>query len=141
MNERNGGGMTWRFWVIGVIALVWNVLGALNFVVQMNPEMLTVYGEAERAIIESRPIWATIGFAFAVFAGSIGGLLLLLRNSAAYYLFVISLLGVLVTMVHTLGVDALFSTGQFIGVILMPIFIAAYLVWYAKQAIARGWIL
>jgi len=86
MNDETVGRVHWSFWAIGSIALIWNLMGVINFFVQMNPDMLTSYRESERAIIEGRPAWATGGFAIAVFGGVLGCLLLLLRKSAAYYL-------------------------------------------------------
>lgn len=56
--------------------------------------------ESYRAIIEGRPAWATGAFAIAVLGGALGCLLLLLRKSAAYYLFIASLLDAIVTMTH-----------------------------------------
>ena len=82
--------------------------------------LLTTYRESEHAIIEGRPTWATGGFAIAVFGGALGCLLLLLRKSAAYYLFIASLLGVVVTMLHTLGIGIDFGLGEILGIILMP---------------------
>ena len=91
-------------------------------------------------IVEGRPAWATGAFAIAVFGGALGCLLLLLRKSAAYYLFIASLLGVIVTMIHTLGVGIDFGLGEILGIILMPLVVAAFLIWYSKQAEGRGWI-
>jgi hypothetical protein len=130
----------WSFWAIGAIALIWNVLGAINFVAQMNPDMLAEYRESERAIIEGRPAWATIAFAIAVFGGALGCVLLLLRKSAAFYLFIASLLGVIVTMMHTLGAGIDFGLGEILGIILMPLVLAAFLIWYAKLAESKDWI-
>ena len=104
MKDKNAGGVHWSFWVIGGVALVWNIMGCFNFVVQMNPDMLASYRESERAIIEGRPVWATGGFAIAVFGGALGSILLLFKKYAAFYLFVASLLGVIVTTIRTLGV-------------------------------------
>jgi len=115
-------------------------MGVVNYFAQMNPDMLAAYRESERAIIEGRPAWATGAFAIAVFGGALGSLLLLLRKSAAYYLFIGSLLGVIVTMFHTLGAGIEFGLGEILGVILMPLVVAAFLIWYSKQAEARGWI-
>ena len=140
MNHKTAGGIHWSFWVISAVALLWNVGGAINFFVQMNPDALTAYRESERAIIDGRPAWATGGFAIAVFAGAFGGLLLLLRKSAAFYLFIASLLGVIVTMTHTLGVGIDFSLGEIVVIILMPLVVAAFLIWYSKQAESKGWI-
>ena len=140
MNDENVGGVHWSFWAIGAVALIWNVMGAMNFFVQMNPDILAAYRESERAIIEGRPAWATGAFAIAVFGGTLGCLLLLLRKSAAYYLFIASLLGVTVTMIHTLDVGIDFGLGEILGIILMPLVVAAFLIWYSKQAENKGWI-
>ena len=140
MNDKTIGGVHWSFWAIGAIALIWNLMGVINFFVQMNPDVLTAYRESERSIIEGRPAWAIGGFAIAVFGGALGCLLLLLRKSAAYYLFIASLLGVIVTMTHTLGVGIDFGLGEILGIILMPLVVAAFLIWYSKQAESRGWI-
>ena len=114
-------------------------MGCINFFVQMNSDMLMKYREAERAIIEGRPEWATGAFAIAVFGGALGCLVLLLRKSAAYYLFVASLLGVVVTTIHTLGVGIEFGIGEILGIILMPLVVAAFLIWYSKWAESKGW--
>ena len=140
MNDKNVGGVHWSFWAIGAIALIWNVMGVINFFVQMNSDVLTAYRESERAIVEGRPAWATGGFAIAVFGGALGCLLLLLRKSAAYYLFIASLLGVIVTMTHALGAGIDFGLGEILGIILMPLVVAVFLIWYSKQAESKGWI-
>ncbi len=140
MNDETVGGVHWSFWAIGAVALIWNVLGVINFFVQMNPDVLAAYRESERAIVEGRPAWATGAFVIAVFGGALGCLLLLLRKSAAYYLFIASLLGVIVTMTHTLGVGIDFGLDEILGIILMPLVVAAFLIWYSKQAESKGWI-
>ena len=140
MNEKTVGGVHWSFWAIGAVALIWNVLGVVNFFVQMNPDVLAAYRESERALVEGRPAWASGAFAIAVFGGVLGCLLLLLRKSAAYYLFIASLLGVIVTMIHTLGVGIDFGLGEILGIILVPLVVAALLIWYSKQAERKGWI-
>jgi len=140
MNEKNVSGIHWSFWVIGIFMLIWNVMGCINFIMQMNPDMVSSYRETEQAIIQGRPIWATIGFAIAVFGGALGCLLLLLKKSAAFYLFIASLLGVLVTMIHTLSIGINFGVGEIIGIILMPLVVAVYLIWYSKHVESKGWI-
>ena len=140
MNEENVSSVHWSFWVIGAIALIWNAAGVVNYFAQMNPDVLAAYRESERAIVEGRPAWATAGFALAVFGGALGCLLLLLRKSAAFYLFVASLLGVVVTMIYTLGIGIDFGLGEILGIILMPLVVAALLIWYSKWAERRGWV-
>jgi len=130
----------WSFWLITIITLVWNVLGCINFFVQMDPEMVASFRETEQAIIRGRPLWATVAFAVAVFGGALGCLLLMFRKSMAFYLFIGSLIGVVVTMTHTLGTGINFGIGEIIGIILMPVAVAGFLVWYAYYAEAKGWI-
>lgn len=104
MSDENVSRIHWSFWAIGVFALIWNVMGTLNYLMQVNADSLASYQESARAIIVGRPGWATGGFAIGVFVGALGSVLLLLRKSAAYYLFVVSLIGVFVTMIHTVEV-------------------------------------
>ncbi len=142
MKHKTVIGVHWSFWLIGVVALIWNVMGVINYIVQMNIDALAAYPEAERAIIEGRPAWATGAFAIAVFGGVLGCLLLLLRHSAATYLFIVSILGVIVTHIHTL--DVVSSTIDFgvveILAILMSLLVAGFLIWYAKLAQRKSWI-
>ncbi len=143
MTDGKVGGVHWSFWAISAVALIWNVLGGANFFMQMNADVVAAMPELNRAIIEGRPAWATGGFAIAVLGGALGCLLLLLRKSAAYYLFVASLLGVIVTVLHTLGMagSAIDLTPfEISGYILMPLVVAAFLIWYSKHAESRGWI-
>jgi hypothetical protein len=140
MNDENVSSVHWSFWAVGIVALIWNILGVINFFAQMNPDVLAAYRESERAIVEARPAWATGAFAIAVFGGAFGALLLLLRKSAASYLFMASLLGVILTMIHTLGVGIEFGPGEILGIILMPLAVAAFLIGYSKHAESKGWI-
>ena len=128
----------WSFWAIGALSLIWHLLGSMNFLSQMNADTLAGMPESLRAIIESRPPWATGAFALAVFGGAVGSLLLLLRKSAASYLFMASLVGVIVTLIPFLGATGV-PVPAWVGN-LMSIVVAAFLIWYSKRAESRGWI-
>jgi len=127
----------WSFWVICVIALVWNVMGSINFVMQTKPEMVANFPEAAQSLIASRPLWATIAFAIAVFGGVLAEILLLLKKSVAYYLFVASFLGALITNIHTFQVSSAVDilVGSF-----MSLLIAAFLIWYSNLVKRKGWV-
>lgn len=143
MNDASVGPVHWSFWVIGAVALIWNVLGGVNFFMQMNGDVVASLPETHRAIIEGRPVWATGGFAITVFGGALGCLLLLLRKSAAFYFFVASLIGVIVTMVHTVDVarSAIkFSPAEILIMILLPVLVAALLLWYSKYSESKAWV-
>ena len=141
MNDKTTTGVHWSFWVIGAFALLWNIGGSINYFMQMDPEMVSAYRESERAIIIDRPAWATAGFATGVFGGALACILLLLRRSTAFYLFLASLLGVIVTMVHTVSVDYDFSVGEMVVFVLMPLLVSAFLVWYSKYTERKGWLI
>jgi hypothetical protein len=140
MNTKNVSAVHWSFWLITIVMLLWNVMGCINFFVQMNPEIVNSYRENEQVIITGRPAWATFAFAVAVFGGALGCVLLLLKRNVAFYFFVISLLGVVVTMVHTLSTGISFGIGEIMGIILMPLVVATFLIWYSKYVESKGWI-
>ena len=143
MNDETIGRVHWSFWAIGAVTLIWNVMGVINFLMQMNADALASFPESHRAIIESRPAWASGAFAIAVFGGALGCLLLLLRKRAAYYLFIASLLGVVVQLIHTLGIASStigFNPFEISTIILMPVVVAVFLIWYSKWAGSKGWI-
>src|SRR5437667_7564264 len=143
MKDESLGGVHWSFWIIGAVALIWNLMGVINFFGQMNADALAAMPKAQRAIVEGRPAWATGAFAIAVFGGALGCLLLLLRKPAAHYLFIASLLGVVVQLIHTLGIASStigFSPFEISMIILMPLVVAAFLIWYSKWAERKGWI-
>lgn len=127
----------WSFWVICIVALVWNVMGSINFVMQTNPEMVSNFPEEAQSLIASRPLWATITFAIAVFGGVLAEILLLLKKSVAYYIFVVSFLGVLITNIHTFQVSS--AIDIWVGS-LMSLIIAAFLIWYSKFVTRKGWV-
>ena len=127
----------WSFWLICIIALVWNSMGCMNFITQMDPEMHIHFPEAVKSLIETRPEWATAAFALAVFSGVVGDVLLMLRKSIAIYLFMASLLGVVVTNIHTAQVSS--DTGIWIGS-LMSLMLSGFMVWYSKLVKQKDWI-
>lgn len=132
------------FWIISAIALVWNLLGIVAFYVDvtMSPEALAEMPEAQRALYESTPAWATAAYAVAVICGALGCIALLLRKSFALPLFIVSLAGVLLQMGYAfLGSSVLEVMGP--ASLGMPAVIAAvgvFLILYANSAKGRGWI-
>ncbi len=132
------------FWIIAGVALVWNAMGVMAFVMQvtMSPEALAAMPEAERALYETFPVWALLAFAAAVFGGAIGSLLLLLRKALAYPVFVISLAGIIIQMIYNFFIaETMDVYGP--GSTIMPIMvlvIGAFLVWFSKSSKQKGWV-
>jgi hypothetical protein len=142
MNDESVG-IHWSFWVIGVVALIWNAMGAMNFFMQMNPESNASFPESHRTIIENRPPWATASFAISVFGGVLGCILLLLKLSAAIIVFIVSLIAIIATTAHAFSITGSpFQSSMFdvILTVISPILLAVFLVWYSKNADAKGWL-
>lgn len=133
----------WSFWLVGVFTLIWSLLGTMNFFMQLNPEMLATMPENHRAIAENRPAWVTAAFGLAVFGGSLGSLLLLLRRRIALPVFVAAFIGVLLAMAHALflmNIPLGYSAGEIVLAVILPIIVAGFLVWYGRFADRRGWL-
>ena len=132
------------FWIIGVIALIWNAMGVMAFFGQllMTEETLAALPEAEQALYQDLPIWVTIAFTVAVFGGILGSIFMLLRKKIASTIFAISLLGVLVQMTYNNFISNTFEVyGP--GSVIMPIMVIVigfFLVWYSRNSLAKGWL-
>jgi hypothetical protein len=138
MNEKNVVGVHWSFWVVGVFGLIFNLIGCLNYISQMNAEHVASMPDVYRAIVESRPAWGTGAFAIAVFGGSLGCLLLFLRKSVSVYVFIVSLVGAVAAQIPFIGM-ADFPIEAWIGW-LSQLVVGAFLIWYSKQTASKGWI-
>jgi hypothetical protein len=127
----------WSFWFVCILALIWSMTGCMNFIMQMYPDMLANYPKSAQSLIATRPIWATLAFAIAVFGSLIADVLLMLRKSIAYYFFLTSLIGIFVTNIHTIqaGYDIKIWVGS-----LMLLVIGLFLVWYTKTVKQKNWI-
>ncbi len=131
---------TW-FRVVAGVALLWNVLGVVAFIGQQTMDPATL-PPAERSFYEATPAWATAAFAVAVFAGVLGCIGLLLRKSWAVTVFLVSLLGIVVQIGHSLfignGIEVFGAAGFILPGLTLAIGVA--LLWLARLAMARGWL-
>jgi len=138
MNEKTIVGVHWSFWAIGAVGLMFNLMGCLNYVSQMSAENVASMPEVYRAIVESRPAWATGAFALAVFGGSLACILLLLRKSVAVYVFVVALAGAFVAQIPFLTMAG-FPMAAWIGWF-SQVAVGAFFIWYAILTRSKGWI-
>lgn len=132
------------FWVVAVTALLWNAIGVIAFLFEVNqsPESLTAMSETHRNLYESRPGWAILGFATAVFGGLLGCIALLFRRKFATVLFVVSLFGLIVQNYHSFGV-AKVQNIYAENVIALPVMIAViaiFLIWFSRSATTKKWL-
>jgi len=132
------------FWIISLIALIWNGLGVMAYLAQayMTDEAKALLPEAEQALYNDVPAWATAAFAISVFGGLLGCLALLLRKKWATPLFIISFIGILVQLSYNLfmsGAMEVYGPGGMIMPI-MVLVIGLFLIWYSKKSTANGWL-
>jgi hypothetical protein len=132
------------FWVIVVLALLWNLIGVMAFIGELliDPKELENLIETERNFYAARPIWVIIAYALAVFGGSLGAIALLVRKKAAKSFFILSLVGILAQQFYAFFLsEALNQLGLEDLVLPLAIIIIGFLLlWYTKYCIAKGWV-
>jgi len=145
MNTENKIKLPMSFWLITIVMLLWNVMGSINLLWQLtaSADVLAAFPKAHRAIIMDRPLWATIGFAIGVFGGVLGCLLLMLRKTLARGVFIVSLVGIVITMINTILVTSSVDGFGFVEIFMMiiiPVLVAVFLVWYSSAIEKNGWL-
>lgn len=132
------------FWIISVLALLWNLMGVVAYLGQayMTDEALSALPEPQQALYTAQPAWVTGAFAIAVWAGLLGCIALLLRKGWAHPVFLISLIGILAQMGYVFFMsDTLAVMGNSASI--MPIFvivIGVALLVFAQLANNRNWL-
>lgn len=131
------------FWIVAALGLLWEGFGVAQYLMHVgvlpnNMEM----SEAERSLMQRSPMWVTGLFAIGVFAGALGALGLLLRQSWARLLLLLSLVAVVLQFGGwLLATDAIAVIGP--TVFIMPAIIVAVailLYWVANTGVRRGWL-
>ena len=133
------------FLIIGVITLIWNVLGVVNYLMQAykTEASLDKFSTDQLALLDSLPAWMTALFAIAVFAGTLGCIALLLRKKIAVILLLVSFLAATVQQLYWIfGTNApeVFSESLPYTMPILVIVVAAFLVWYSRNINAKGWL-
>jgi ribose/xylose/arabinose/galactoside ABC-type transport system permease subunit len=91
-----------HLWVVGVIALLWNAVGALDFVMTQtkNEAYMSSFTPEQLEFFYGFPAWVVAAWAVAVWGGVIGSVLLLLRKRFAVQLFLVSLAVMVITTIQ-----------------------------------------
>lgn len=129
--------------IIGVILLLWGLIGIAAFTLQysMDLDALARTDPAGARAFALMPAWVWIVYAIAVATGTLGAIALLLRKAIASFLFLISLVCVIVQFGFTfLGTDLLADKGWAVA-IPFPAFVIAVALFewlYARSLVGKG---
>ena len=132
------------FYVISSVALVWNLMGVFNYLLQvlMTDEVLKSFPKDQQLMYQDVPSWVTAAFAVAVFFGTLGAIFLLLKKKVSSTFFILSFLGIFVQMTYGLLITKNTDSYGPLGLLmpLMIIVVGAYLIWYSKKAGENRWL-
>ena len=133
----------WHLWVVGIAAVLWNAVGALDYVMTQtrNAAYMSAFTPEQLAFFYGLPAWTVAAWATGVWGGVLGSLLLLLRRQLAEWVFLASLVGVALTTLQNYvlsnGLEVMGGPGSvlFTAVIFL-VAIGLYL--YARAMRERG---
>ncbi len=130
------------FWIVAALAVAWNLVGVMSYIgqVTLSAEALAAMSDAEQALFENTPAWATSAFAIAVFAGVLASLCLVLKKAWAGPLFILSLVAIIIQFTYWLflsGATAVYG-GQTYIMPGMVTAIAIFLLWFSQMAKNKG---
>ena len=131
------------FWIIGAVALLWNLLGLYAYYsnVTATPDDLKLqFNPQQIEAILATPAWATSATAIAVTAGVIGSVLLLFRNGLCVPFYALSVVGLVVQDIYVFGMTDAVETFGTTPVVMQSVVVvfAVFLVWYAQRQKQRG---
>ena len=128
------------FWIVGVLALLWNLMGLGAFATESL--VIPTLPEDQQELFRVRPSWVYAAYAVAVIAGTLGCILLLMKRKLAIIVFILSLLGVLAQQCYVFFMSDSFKVmGN--GAMVLPILIliiAIALIFYSIKLNAKGWL-
>ena len=130
------------FWVIAVVALIWNVIGVLMYLsgAFMSEDDLKMLPSDQQMLINETPSWVTAAFAIAVWFGLLGAIALLIRRKLAYPLFLISFVGIVAQYAYTFFMSKYMEVNGTGGLFLpiAVIVLGIVFIWYSKKAGGEG---
>ena len=102
MSQVNENKISWQFWVIGVVALLWNAVGAFDYTMTQtqNEAYMSEFTPEQLEFFYGFPTWVVATWATAVWASLLGTVLLLLRKSLAVHVFLVALVAMAITFFH-----------------------------------------
>jgi len=130
------------FWVIAGIAVVWNLMGAAAFLYDatLPAEAIAELPVGQQELYANNPWYNKLAYGVATMGGLLGSIGLLMRKKWSIAILLASLIGVLIWVIHNLGMtNVLEVMGNKAAA--LPLVIAAislYLWYFAKKSARAG---
>lgn len=135
----------WHLWVVGILSLLWNAMGAFDFTMTMtqNEAYMSAFTEEQLEFFYGFPVWINITWGLAVIGSVVGSLLLLLKQKLACPAFLVSFISMLATTIHNFffadGLKIMGGVGPLI--FSAVIFVVALLLVFYSRAMGKKGIL
>jgi hypothetical protein len=131
-----------HLWIVGILALLWNLLAATDYVMTEteNAAYMNQFTPEQLEFFHGFPAWLVAFWALAVWGSVLGSVLLLMRKKSAFPVLAASFLCMVVTAVHNYGfaggASIVGGTGVIFSVVIFVIALA--LVIYARSMARKG---
>jgi len=132
------------FWIIAIVALLWNLMGIFQFIGPMFFPEIVYEGYSQEAIdmFKNLPSWYWVVFGIATISGLLASITQLMRNKISVMLFLVSLITVIIVEAYYIfGTNVTDVLGQ--AAIVMPVIVAILSIvfyFYSKSAARKGWL-
>jgi len=125
----------WLYWVISVLAVLWNAFGCLDFTmtVTRNAAYLSQVPTEIIDWLDSAPSWTLVPWALGTWGALLGSLLLLARSRHAVTAFIASLVGLAISQAwqFSAGMPPSMTTPGMLAMTAMIWVIELGLLWFA----------
>ena len=132
-----------HLWIVGILALLWNAFGCYDYLMTNlhNAAYLAAFPADQLVYLNSLPAWLTAFWAFGVWGGLAGSLLLLARSRHAVLAFGLSVVGAVIGLGYQMFVakmPASMTEGMMGMMPWLIILITIFLLWYSRNADKQG---
>ena len=132
-----------HLWIVAILATIWNAFGCFDYLMTQtrNQQYLAHFTDPQRIYFDSFPVWMEAAWAFGVWGGMLGSLLLLARSRHAVAAFAVSLAGLAVSTVYQYVLTsppAEMMSGAMLGMNIAIWAAAIGLLLYARNMRRRG---
>jgi len=139
----SNGRTPWHLWVIGILAVLWNSMGAFDYLMTQteNEGYMSNFSPEQLEYFYGFPTWVVAFWAIAVWGGVLGAVLLVLRKKLAADVLLLSFLSMVLTTIYNFGLsnglEVMGGPGELVFSALIFVF-ALLLYLYAKTMKNRG---